>query len=75
MGQGQNINCYSLGIQTSFAPSVQMFWRGGCVAIKGHLRASAEHRLDLANVLISDLGWLLAGIFVKFPILDPVRIY
>lgn len=30
-----------------------------CDVLKGHLRASAECRLDLANFLISDLGWLL----------------
>ena len=28
-------------------------------AVKGHLRASAECRLDLANFLISGLGWFL----------------
>lgn len=28
-------------------------------AVKGHLRASAEWGLDLANFLISDLGWQL----------------
>lgn len=32
-------------------------------AVKGHLRASAERRLDLADFLVSDLGWLLQRLF------------